>query len=370
LRKLLLPILLIIAMMPAGCTAITPTTTQQPPTAYIDSISPSEALDGEPITFIGHGTDPSSTVVAHRWRSSIDGEFSVLDKFSKTSLSEGNHTIYYKVQNGYGLWSSEVYQRVTITPSGNMKPIIKTFDADMKSIIIGKSATLSWNISGATSVSIDPDIGNVAMTGTRIVSPASTTVYTLTATNAVGTISAELQVVVGTVPQSKLELYSIASEEGYVRSGGFVGQEVIIGENQSNVMVQGFLSFDISMIPPEATIESVSLDITNSNISGDPFTTMGLLMIYNHQYGVLQSRNFILGPGMNPLAQLYSPPNQPIEGSALLNAVKTQMSEKQTRFQLRLQFAKVPSYSPSYGRGPLNYLELPKGKTKLTIRYK
>jgi len=370
LRKLLLPILLTIAMMPAGCAVISPTTPQQPPTAYIDSISPSAALAGEPITFIGHGTDPNGTIAAHRWRSSLDGEFSVLDKFSKTTLSEGNHTIYYKVQNAYGLWSSEVYQRVTITPAGNLKPVIKAFDTDTKSIIIGKSATLNWNVTGATSVSISPDIGNVASTGTRIVSPTSTTIYTLTATNTVGTISAELQVLVGAIPQSKLELYSIAAEEGYVRSGGIVGPEVIVGENPSNFSVQGFLSFDISMVPPEASIESVSLDITNSNISGDPFTTMGLLSIYNHQYGVLQSKNFVVGPGLNPLAQLYSMPYQPTESPALLNAVKTQILEKQTRFQIRLQFSKLPSYAPSYGRGPLNYLEVPKGKAKLIVQYK
>jgi hypothetical protein len=50
----------------------------------------------------------------------------------------------------------------------------------------GASATLSWSTSNATSVSIDQNIGGVPATGTRSVTPAATTTYTLTATNATG----------------------------------------------------------------------------------------------------------------------------------------------------------------------------------------
>jgi hypothetical protein len=102
---------------------------------------------------------------------------------------------------------------------------------------------------------------------------------------------------------------------------------------------------------------------------GDPYTRMGLLSVYNHQYGVLQSRNFVIGPGMNPLAQLYSQPYKAIETPALTNAVKLQVAEKQTRFQVRLQFSKVPGYSPAYGH-TLDFFELLKGKSKLVVFYK
>jgi hypothetical protein len=77
LRNLLLPLLLSIAMITIGCETFTPATPQQQaPTAYIDSISPSEVIAGDSITFIGHGTDAASTIVAHRWRSSVDGNLS------------------------------------------------------------------------------------------------------------------------------------------------------------------------------------------------------------------------------------------------------------------------------------------------------
>jgi hypothetical protein len=36
----------------------------EPPVAYIDSISPTEAMAGETITFVGNGTDTNGSIVA------------------------------------------------------------------------------------------------------------------------------------------------------------------------------------------------------------------------------------------------------------------------------------------------------------------
>ena len=75
---------------------------------------------------------------------------------------------------------------VTITVS---PPSIQTFTSSPSSIQSGQSATLSWSVTGATSLSIGPGVGTV--TGTSVsVSPASTTSYTLTATNASGSVTA------------------------------------------------------------------------------------------------------------------------------------------------------------------------------------
>ena len=58
------------------------------------------------------------------------------------------------------------------------------------------SSTLNWTVTGATTVSIDHGIGDVALSSSRPVSPASNTVYTLTAKNAAGTVKATAQVIV------------------------------------------------------------------------------------------------------------------------------------------------------------------------------
>lgn len=63
-------------------------------------------------------------------------------------------------------------------------------------ILSGSRSTLSWSVEGAESISIDPGIGAVNATGTRAVQPAGTTTYTLTATNATGSVSMAATVVI------------------------------------------------------------------------------------------------------------------------------------------------------------------------------
>jgi hypothetical protein len=74
---------------------------------------------------------------------------------------------------------------------------INSFGSSPPTISAGESSTLSWSVSGATTVSIDQGIGNVALAGSRVVMPSSTTVYTLTATNPAGmSVTATAQVIV------------------------------------------------------------------------------------------------------------------------------------------------------------------------------
>jgi len=97
------------------------TTTQsppsQPPTAYIDSISPDPAIKGQTVFFSGHGYDSDGSIVAYEWRSSIDGFLSSLNSFSTSALSVGTHTIYFKVKDDKGLWSEESPSTLEITPT-------------------------------------------------------------------------------------------------------------------------------------------------------------------------------------------------------------------------------------------------------------
>jgi hypothetical protein len=66
-------------------------------------------------------------------------------------------------------------------------PVVVVFSATPAEIKSGDSSTLLWNVTGATSVTIDQGIGNVAVAGSKTVSPTENKVYTLTATNSAGT---------------------------------------------------------------------------------------------------------------------------------------------------------------------------------------
>lgn len=145
-KKMLLISFMFITMA-IGCTNIGSPGDSQKPIAYIDAISPLSASLGAEVSFVGHGTDPSRPIVAYRWHSSINGELSILSSFSTSSLSEGVHTIYLKVQNEKGLWSEEVTGTIEISGAvaseESSKPVIITFSANPVSITAGDSSELS-----------------------------------------------------------------------------------------------------------------------------------------------------------------------------------------------------------------------------------
>jgi len=93
------------------------------------------------------------------------------------------------------LFIASCYPGAPIT-IGGQTPVINSFNASPASISAGESSTLSWTVTGATAVSVDQGIGNVALTGSRAVAPSATTIYTLTASSTAGTTTATTQVVV------------------------------------------------------------------------------------------------------------------------------------------------------------------------------
>lgn len=335
----------------------------QPPTAYIDSISPAEVTLGQTVIFKGHGTDVDGTVAAYRWRSGTQGELSTSESFETSSLSEGTHTIWFRVQDDKGNWSSEVSAHVVVQPNVIVQPVIDSFLATPGSIVKGQSSTLSWSVRGAARVVIDPEIGNVAPTGTRIVSPANTAIYTLKATNENGAVSVTAQIAVSQVSLRTVELFSIVEESGQVRDDGYVGREPNVGKTASNAQMQAFLSFDISMIPAGAIIKSATLDFSSAEIMGSPSGALGKLSVFSRQYGVLKSSDFMIGPALGGIYVSFVKPIQPISFDVLVSAIQTQVDARSPRFQIGLKFDKT-FYSQD-----AHYIALGEGRTKLVIQY-
>jgi hypothetical protein len=75
------------------------------------------------------------------------------------------------------------------TPQNN-PPKIDSFKVNPDAIGKGESSSLTWSVSAASKVSIEPGIGTVGLTGSQRVSPDKTTKYTLTATNEFGAVEA------------------------------------------------------------------------------------------------------------------------------------------------------------------------------------
>jgi len=67
----------------------------------------------------------------------------------------------------------------TATVTVTRPPVISSFTAQPASIPTGRSSTLSWTVSNATSLSIDQGIGDVTGRTTATVTPGADTTYTL-----------------------------------------------------------------------------------------------------------------------------------------------------------------------------------------------
>ncbi len=79
-------------------------------------------------------------------------------------------------------------------------PSIDSFTVDKASISSGDAVTFSWKVSGATRISLDPDVGDVSGTTSAQAHPFATATYTLTATSGSGTSKAQLNITVKPAP--------------------------------------------------------------------------------------------------------------------------------------------------------------------------
>ncbi len=93
-------------------------------------------------------------------------------------------------------------------------PVIASFTVNDAYVSPGASATLSWNVQGATSLAISPTPGTVSgASGSTTVTVSNTTTYTLTATNAGGQTTAKVRV--GAGPPRPNILFVLVDDMGW-----------------------------------------------------------------------------------------------------------------------------------------------------------
>jgi len=76
-------------------------------------------------------------------------------------------------------------------------PTVNKFTSSQDTVPSGQSVTLSWDVSNATRISLQPEIGTIDAAGTRSVTPSVTTKYKIIASNDAGSTTRELTVNVG-----------------------------------------------------------------------------------------------------------------------------------------------------------------------------
>jgi hypothetical protein len=90
-----------------------------------------------------------------------------------------------------------VTKSLTINVTNSSAPTITSFTASAPTVVAGTPVTLTWAVTGATTLSISSGVGTVTGTSTTVTpSVADTVTYTLTATNSSGSSTASVVVVV------------------------------------------------------------------------------------------------------------------------------------------------------------------------------
>ena len=149
------------------------------------------------------------------WSVTGSDSVSIDQGIGSVSAGSGSQPVSPSASTTYTL--SATYQagtvtaQVTVTVTSVGLPVISSFIATPSSIQQGESSTLSWDVTGADTITIDQGIGSVASSGSRSVTPSATTVYRLTALNTAGSVTSSVTVSVS-VPQGKPTISSFYAD--------------------------------------------------------------------------------------------------------------------------------------------------------------
>lgn len=123
----------------------------------------------------------------------------------RVSFKIGNRTIVEK------MFTVAVDNKVPL-------PVVNSFDLTPSTATAGQQFTLSWNVSGATRVIIEPDIGSVDAGGSRLMTALTDTTYVLTAINRGGatSVAVSLKVLNPSAGSARLAIIDIFREVGMV----------------------------------------------------------------------------------------------------------------------------------------------------------
>jgi len=279
--KKLIPLLLLIVVFTAGCLPggpITVTTSGQPPVI--------NSFDASPPSISAGGSSMLTWKVSGATTVSIDQGIGNVALTGSRAVMPSATTVYtLTATNAVGV-SVTATAQVMVSgapslPAPGGLPVVDSFTANPPGITAGSSATLSWNVSNATSVTIDPGLGTFASSGTTIVLPAATTTYILTATNVAGSTTAMTQVTVSGAPSPPPGLpvvnYFTANPPS-ITAGGSATLSWNVSNATSVTIDPGVGSVGLVGTAPVSPVTSTNYTLTATNAAGLYYITIPVLV--------------------------------------------------------------------------------------------
>jgi hypothetical protein len=144
--------------------------------------------------------------------------------------------------------AGSIKSAVIVTVSSTALPVINNFIANPTTFSLGQTIRLSWDVTGASTVSLNQGLGTVPSTGFILVTPRLTTVYTLTAVNSAGSKSQSATVSLKTAALPTVNFSANATSIKF-------GQSVLLQWSTSNAN-------SVAINPGSAVSTSGSLVVT------------------------------------------------------------------------------------------------------------
>ena len=162
----------------------------------------------------------------------------------------------------------------------------------------------------------------------------------------------ELQVNVQVVPPSDVTvtLQSQATLDGFRANNGGgnnavdirVGNGAMFGSPANELVIRGFLSFDLSGIPAGASVQSIELRFYQVQVNGNPYGKLGNPLLKHIDYGTSLNQSAYDAPAMH--SATLSPHTSPatwytITSNTIGNWIEQDLAAGRSRLQMRLQFS-------------------------------
>jgi uncharacterized cupredoxin-like copper-binding protein len=219
-------------------------------------------FEGNPLSIAPGGQSTLSWATNNATTVTITPNVGSVTPNGSTTVSPSATTTYtLTATNAQG----SVTTPVTITVSGNAVPQVVTFVANPSTINPGQQTKLCWQVTNASNISISPGVGtNLNANDCATVSPSTTTVYTLSATNGAGQIQANATVTVGQV--------QILSFTANPPSSAAAGSPVVLTWSTSNATSVVIIGGDI---PPTTGQPNGSITINPASNQTYTLTAYG-----------------------------------------------------------------------------------------------
>jgi hypothetical protein len=155
-------------------------------------------------------------------------------------------------------------------------------------------------------------------------------------------VTPAIDVTVSLTPQAALDGFRANNGGGNNTVDIRVGNGSFFGSPSEELVIRGFMSFDLTGIPASADVKSIDLRFYQVNVTGTPYAKLGNLLIKHVDYGST------LDNAAYDTAELHSAILSPHTGSGewytitattIADWIEADLAAGRTRFQLRLQFS-------------------------------